>query len=227
MRDIAQGIYDQVIQIFEECGRGVWQRAEVGKISRTAKAKAEHFQIAMPQRHGNDLHAHQLERAIDDVKVHAGNSALRGRFIEHIGKGATNHAKSFFRAVDRQRGFLANVEGANVVEAEDVVGMAVGEQNGVEAVETDAQGLLTKVGCGVDDDVWFVARKQQGRAKPIVVGVLRGADAAATRERRHAHRGARAKHGDFYRSGRHNLTRLYRGGAACGAGNAAGGALLL
>ncbi len=181
----------------------------------------------MQQGDGNNLRAHQLEWAIDDVEVHARDGALRGSVIEDVREGAAKHAKRFFRAVHRERRFLTDVEGANVVEAEDVVGVGVGEQNGVEAIEANTQCLLAKVGRGVDHYVFSVAREQQGRTQPIVVGVLRGADAAMASERGHAHGGAAgAEHGDFYRSGRHNLTRLYRGGADCGAENVRGASSL-
>src|ERR1700730_4541920 len=112
------------------------------------------------------------------MEVDAGYGALRRRIIENVREGAANYAKRFFRAVDGQRGFLANVEGANVVKAENVVGVGVGKENRVEAVEVDAQGLLTEVRRGVDDDVLSVARKQQGRAQAVIVGIFRGADAA-------------------------------------------------
>ena len=160
MRSVSQRVDDQVIQIFEKRGGGIRQRTEIGEICRAAEAKAEHPEIAVQQRHGNNLHAHQLEWAMDNVEVDARNGALRGRVVKNIGKGAANHAKRFFRAVHGERGFLANVEGANIVEAEDVVGVAVGEEDGVEAIEADAEGLLAKVGRGVDDDVLAVARKQ-------------------------------------------------------------------
>ena len=42
------------------------------------------------------------------------------------------------------------VEAANVVEAEDVVGVAVGEENGVDAPDAVREGLDAQVGTGVD-----------------------------------------------------------------------------
>ena len=87
---------------------------------------------------------------------------------------------------------MADVEGANVVEAEDVVGVAVGEQDGIEAVEADAEGLLAEVRRGVDHDVLSVAREQQGRAQAIVVRIFRGANGALASQGGHAHGGAGA-----------------------------------
>src|SRR6202022_1102068 len=52
---------------------------------------------------------------IDGVEVHARDGALRGCVVKNVGEGAANHAKRFFRAVNGQGGFLANVEGTNIV----------------------------------------------------------------------------------------------------------------
>ena len=170
----------------------------------------------MEERDGDKLDAHQFERGVHDVQVDTWDGALRRCSIKDVGEGAANHAKGFFRAVDRERRFLADVERANVVEAEDVVGVAVGEQDGVEAIEADAEGLLAEIGCGVDDDVLAVARKQEGGAQAVIVRIFRGADAAIACERGHAHGGAGAEYGDFYGSGGHFRTKLYRRGGEVG-----------
>jgi hypothetical protein len=98
---------------------------------------------------------------------------------------------------------LPDVERPNIVEPEDVVGVVVGEENGVEAIEADAEGLLAKIGRGVDDDVLAVARKEEGGAETVIVRVFGGADATVAGERGDAHGGAGAEYGDFYGSGGH------------------------
>src|SRR5258707_12259376 len=167
MRDVAQCVDDQIVQAFEERGRRVRQGTEIGEIGGAAKAKAEHFEVAVQQGDGNNLRAHQLKWAIDDVEVHARDGALRGSVIEDVREGAAKHAKRFFRAVHGQGGFLADVEGANVVEAEDVFGVGVGEQNGVEAIEANTQCLLAKGGRGGDDRVFSAEGQQQRRTHAI------------------------------------------------------------
>src|SRR3984893_15087647 len=128
MRNVAQRVDDEIVQIGEERSRGLRQRAEIREIRSAAKAKAEHFEIAMQQRHRNDLDAHQFERAVDNVEVDTRDGALRGRVIKNVRESAANHAKRFFRTVDGQRSFLANVVGTNVGELKNVVGWARGEE---------------------------------------------------------------------------------------------------
>ena len=54
----------------------------------------------------------------------------------------------------RRRAGRADRQGPHVVEAVDVVGVGVGEEQGVEARDARAQGLEAEFGPGVDDDLW-------------------------------------------------------------------------
>ena len=59
------------------------------------------------------------------------------------------------------------------------------------------EALLAKVEGGVNDYVLFIAGEKQGRAQPVVVRVIRTADAAVACERGDAHGRAGAEDGDF------------------------------
>ena len=58
MRNIAEGVDDQVIQIFEQRCGGWRKGTEIGEIGGAAEAKTEDFEIAMQQRDGDKLEAH-------------------------------------------------------------------------------------------------------------------------------------------------------------------------
>ena len=59
-------------------------------------------------------------------------------------------------------------EGAEVVQAEDVVGVAVGVEDGVDAADAFAEGLGVEVGAGVDeDDVVVVGDEDGGRVRRL------------------------------------------------------------
>src|SRR5580692_1815015 len=132
----------------------------------------------MKQGHGNERNAQEFDRILRELQSDTGHGAERWLVVEDVGKNAADDSKRFLVAVDRKRRALADIEGANIVETENVVGVAVREKNCVEAIESDAEGLLAEVGGGVDDHVLAVAGDEQGRAEAFVVRVVRMANAA-------------------------------------------------
>ena len=100
-----------------------------------------------------------------------------------------------FRTVDRQRPPLHFAEAAQIVEAHDVIGVGMGEDHRIEAVELFAQRLLAQVGRGVDQDFGRGRFEMERGAGPLVARIGREADRAAAADHRHALRRARAEHG--------------------------------
>jgi len=82
MRNIAEGVDDEVVEVFEERHGGFRKAAEIGEISGAAKAEAEDVHFAVEERHGNDGSAKKLEGAFDFVEDHAGNGAEGGFVVE-------------------------------------------------------------------------------------------------------------------------------------------------
>ena len=73
--------------------------------------------------------------------------------------------------------------------------MAVREQDGVEAIESGAHGLLAKVGSGVNDHIAAVPCQQNGGAEALVVRIGGVANVTRAAKRRHAHGSAGTEHG--------------------------------
>ncbi len=82
------------------------------------------------------------------------------------------------------------VEGTQVVEAEDVVGVGVGEQHGVDAFDLGVEGLLTEVRPGVNDDDAFAVANDDGGAQTAVARVRGPADFAVAPDGGNADTGA-------------------------------------
>ena len=85
---------------------------------------------------------------------------------------------------------------ADVVEAEDVVGVAVGEEDGVEFGDAGAEGLVAEVGRGIDDDIAVVVAQPDGGAEAVVTRVGGGADVAIAADGRDADGGAGTEDGE-------------------------------
>jgi hypothetical protein len=92
---------------------------------------------------------------------------------------------------------LADVEGANVVEALDVIGVAVSEKNGSEAIEARGEGLGAKIGGGVNDDVLGIAGEEDGGAQALVVRIGGLADGTMAADRGDSHGGAGTENGEM------------------------------
>ena len=73
--------------------------------------------------------------------------------------------------VDGQIVLAAEAERAQVVEAQDVVGVAVGVEDGVDAPDFFAQGLRVEVRAGVDEDGVAVVVDADGGACAAVVRI--------------------------------------------------------
>jgi hypothetical protein len=197
MRNIAESVDDEVVNIFEERQGGFGEAAEIGEIRGAAEAETEDVHFAVEERHGNDGNAEKLEGAFDFVEDDAGESAEGGLGVKNVGKGTADHAESFFGAVDGHGGTLADVEGANVVEALDVIGVAVSEKNGSEAIEARGEGLGAKIGGGVNDDVLGIAGEEDGGAQALVVRIGGLADGTMAADRGDSHGGAGTENGEM------------------------------
>ena len=77
-----------------------------------------------------------------------------------------------------------------------MIGVAVGEQDGVELRDADAEGLVAKIGRGVDDDVFVVIAKPDGGAKAIIAGIGGSADVAIAADGGNADAGTGAEDGE-------------------------------
>jgi hypothetical protein len=139
-----------------------------------------HFPVE--QRDRDEGNAEEDERAVDFAKFDTGNAAERGTRVEDVRKDAADYAEGVFGGVDRDGAFLAKIVGTQIVEAQDMVGVAMREDHGVQAIDVCAEGLRAKVGAGVDDDVLAGAGEEERRAEALVAWIERFADGAAAAE---------------------------------------------
>jgi hypothetical protein len=101
--------------------------------------------------------------------------------------------------VERETCGVVEAEGAKVVHAEDVVGVAVGVEDGVDGAKVFADGLDVEVLAGVDEYVFLIVMQENGGTGAAVGGAWAigvGADLAGATERGDAHAGAAAEEGE-------------------------------
>ncbi len=159
---------------------------------------------------------------VDAVDLDAGAGGVAVFGAEGVVEDALDGGGGVVVGVDGEVAFGVEAEGAEVVEAHDVVGVAVGVEDGVDVADVLADGLGVEVGAGVDEDGVVVVGEADGGPGAAVarVSVGRdggGADGAVAAERGDAHGGAGAEKGEGC------LHRLADDARAGGVGTAAGG----
>ncbi len=112
----------------------------------------------MDERDGGDGCTKEMNRPVNEIHRDLGNGAEFGLAVKNVGERAAKDRESLLRRENGKRRALAHVEGADVVEAEDMVGVSVCEENCIEALHTNAKRLLAEIRRRVDDDILAIAR---------------------------------------------------------------------
>ena len=172
MRDVAQRVEDEMVEAFEQRLGAFRDCAEIRQVGGVAKAEAEHLAWAVHCWDRNNFYAEERERTFDLVQFNARKRAVSRLIVEDVGERSLQYLQRCFRGVDGNGGFLFQIVGADIVEAENMIGMGVSVENCVEAIEVRGHGLGTEVGRGVDDDVASAIREQHGRARALVVRIV-------------------------------------------------------
>ena len=151
----------------------------------------------MEEGDGDDLAVEEVKwRAIEGAGFEFGTAGFVVLLREDVLEDALDGFEGLRAAVDGDGAGLAEIEGADVVEAEDVVGVAVSEEDGVEFGDADAEGLVTEIGRGVDDDVFVIETDPDGGAEALIARVVRGADVSIAADGWDADTGAGAEDGE-------------------------------
>ena len=188
MRVIAQRVEHQHPDALEQRPRLVGNPAAVGQVRERPEPVAENEPRAVLDGHGHDELVPQAERAGDGERAQARHAAAaRGALAEDVAEGPAKIGEGGRVAETGDGLALQHVEPPHLVEAEDVVGVAVREQDRVDAGEPEAQRLRAQVGRRVHEHLEPVVELDEDRRAPApvarVVGPARGALAA---DHRHA-----------------------------------------
>ena len=230
VRVAAKGVEDEDVEVLEERDAVVGDVAHVGEVGGAAEAVAGDLLAAVSDGDAVEAGAEELDACagcgIDAMDLNAGAGGVAVFVAEGVLEDALDGVGGGVVGVDGEVALVVKAEGAEVVEAHDVVGVAVGVEDGVDAADFFADGLGVKVGAGVDEDGVAVVGEADGRPGAAVARVPvgrdgGGADGAVAAERGDAHGGAGAEKGE----GRlHRLADdAWAGGAWAGAGGCLGG----
>jgi len=170
---VAESVEEENLNALEEGQRFIGDFAVIGEVGEFADAEAIDRHGAMEKGDGDYFLFVEVEGFTGDYfGLEFGAAGFVAGVGEDVFEDAADDVEGGLAAVDGDVAGLAEVEGADVVETENVVGVAVGEEDGVELGDADAEGLITEVGGGVDDDVFVVVVEPDGGAEAVVARVV-------------------------------------------------------
>ena len=193
----------------EQRPRFVGDAIAVGQVREFADAESEDRQPSVEQRHRYDLDAAERERAGNRKQRQLWNAAAHLlRRVEHVREHPPQAVERRFVAEARNRRPLHLVVPPHVVETEDVIGVAVGEENCVDAAHVARERLRAEVGRGVDENRSNGRRERRRRvagdldpdrgARPLVARIRRSTHSTIAADRRNAARRAAAQDRDAH-----------------------------
>jgi len=205
MRIGAQGVQDEDVEVGQQGDTLRGKVAEIGEVGGGAEAVAGDGLAAMGDGDAEELRAEEIDLGAregrgDAVQVDACGSGVAVTGGEGVAEDALEGLGSGVVGVEGKVDVRVKAQGTEVVHAEDVVGVAMGVEDGVEAAKTLAHGLSVEVGAGVDDNVMAPPRNEDRGTSAAVMrrrhgltgrGRDRGdTDRTVTAQRGDAHRGS-------------------------------------
>src|SRR5215470_3500938 len=99
-----------------------------------------------------------MNRTVDQIDFDERHGTEFGLAVKNVGESAAQNLKSLFARKYGECCSLPHIERSNVVKPEDVVGVSVSKEDGIEALNTGAKSLLAKIRRRIDDNVLAIAR---------------------------------------------------------------------
>ncbi len=198
MRRVAQRVQKQDIEVPQLLQRFMRDLAVIGQVGGRSKTETKNRGVAVDHRQRLEARSEQFDRAVDRMKVNLRQSAKLVFGVEDVAEHVAQEFAGSRRGIKRQLiGLVLIRQRAQVVDSEDVVGVGVGVEHGIELGDLFAQRLFTKVRRGVDQDMAgivariTVADHHRGTGA-TVARVWRTADGAVAADGWYAHRCAAA-----------------------------------
>src|ERR1019366_7318082 len=200
MRLVAQRIQKENVEAAQFLQRFGRDLAVIGQVSSRSETETDNRSFAVDYRHRLEARAKQFNGALDGKQIDQRQSAKLILRFENIAEHTAQKIACSRRRIKGQLTRLVTIgQRPQVVDSEDVVGVSVRIEDGIEVRDLFAQRLLAKVRRAVDHDVAGIVLRitvadQHGRASAPVVRILRTADSAVAADGGNSHRRAAAQY---------------------------------
>src|SRR5262249_21996067 len=145
-------------------------RIAIGDVAKVADPERAHLEPSVSDGKSLDLEPQKIERAFDPMCDYPRQTAILRR-LERVRIDS-------FEAGPRSLGRIARDRAApehqrsRVVQTKTMIGVRVSEQNRIELLEADPQGLLAKIGGSIYQDIVASMLDQHRRAQSFVPEIL-------------------------------------------------------
>src|ERR1022692_102059 len=147
MRRVAQRVQKQNVESAQFLQRFGGDFAVIRQVSRRSEPETENRGVAVNHRQWLEARAEEFDAPFDQMQVDLRQSAKLIRWFKNVREHVAQEFASAGRGIKRQLARLMVIsQGAQVVDAEDVVGVRVGVEHGIELPDVFAQRLFPKVG---------------------------------------------------------------------------------
>jgi hypothetical protein len=178
VRLAAQSGEDDAVEALEE-GKALFGNvADVGEVGGLTEAESVNELLTMADGNADEVDAVNRHALLEREDFYAGAVRVSGRRGKGVVVDAIEDAGGFAGGVKRDDAAFSSdgeAEGSEIIQAEDVVCVIVGIEDGIDAVEPASESLLAEVGSGVNDGDALMAvlepAEQDGWAQTAVVGV--------------------------------------------------------
>ena len=174
VRLTAQSIEDEEIQIFQQGITLLRDVTHVGKVRCGAKAVAGDRMTSMRDGDAKERSSKELDRCVlaggNTIHVDTGAGGITINRAEGVVEDSLDDLCGCVVSVESDPFRTSEAERTKVIHAEDVVGVCVCVENGIDGMEVFADGLCMEVLAGVDQDVVIVIGEPCGRSCAAVQG---------------------------------------------------------
>lgn len=173
---------------------------QVGRIGKIVKAISDHRKLAV-----DDLKRRHLDLA--DAKGRTRKDRVRDKLrqpaaqvgrLKDVLKDPAKVGPGNLIGEDRHRP-VAKIQRPNVIEAEDVIDVAMRDEHRVELADFGPQCLLTEIGRGINEDRLAFVLDEDRDAEPLITRVIGETRLAIAGDRGYACRGSGSEEGKSHR----------------------------
>jgi len=189
-----EGVQDQRRDALERLAGPGAQRFCVGDVSEIAEAEAEDGDRTVLNREGVELERTDVDvfQRFDhpEPELWLGRAGRWPEIAEDIVEAVPKRPLAVGACMDIQAAAVARGDRPQVIDAMDVVGVAVGDPDSVDRPDTFTHKLESQLGRGIDEDRVIPILNEGGMAGPLVAAVIGRAGGAVAPDDGNAERRA-------------------------------------